>query len=178
MPKVVSMVRQSGILVSMSWLGKLAGMSGRVGQVGVDRVGRWLGLLAWCETVVCAGKLAAHVRRTWLDAAHKAGLMCGSLADGWQARARGNDSCALCSTVVGDNYARRADSESGCDKGKANKMMREATHNFVAAREVQKMGLTLAERCSRTKVVNSEAKPIQGIAIVDLRVGANKGNVI
>ncbi|KAK4422032.1 hypothetical protein Salat_2154000, partial [Sesamum alatum] len=50
-----------------------------------------------------------------------------------------------------------------------------ATYNFIAVREVQKMGLTLAERSSRIKAVNSEAKPIQGMAVVDLTVGNWKG---
>ncbi|KAK4422089.1 hypothetical protein Salat_2159900 [Sesamum alatum] len=36
-----------------------------------------------------------------------------------------------------------------------------ATHNFVASREVQKMGLTLAEHSSRIKAVNSEQSPFR-----------------
>ncbi|KAL0452905.1 UNVERIFIED_CONTAM: Retrovirus-related Pol polyprotein from transposon.6 [Sesamum latifolium] len=43
------------------------------------------------------------------------------------------------------------------------------THNFVADREIQKLGLTLAQHSSRIKAVNSEAKPIQGVASVDLK---------
>ncbi|KAL0362192.1 UNVERIFIED_CONTAM: hypothetical protein Scaly_1174400 [Sesamum calycinum] len=39
------------------------------------------------------------------------------------------------------------------------------THNFVAGREIQKLGLTLAQHSSSIKVVNSEAKPIQGVAL-------------
>ncbi|KAL0345421.1 UNVERIFIED_CONTAM: hypothetical protein Sradi_4373400 [Sesamum radiatum] len=35
-----------------------------------------------------------------------------------------------------------------------------ATHNFVADREIQKLGLTLAQDSSRIKAVNSKAKPI------------------
>ncbi|KAK4381520.1 hypothetical protein Sango_2961800 [Sesamum angolense] len=50
-----------------------------------------------------------------------------------------------------------------------------ATHNFVADREIQKLGLTLAQHASRIKAVNSEAKPIQGAACVELRVGAWTG---
>ncbi|KAK4382007.1 hypothetical protein Sango_2915800 [Sesamum angolense] len=45
-----------------------------------------------------------------------------------------------------------------------------ATHNFVADREIQKLGLTLAQHSSRIKAVNSEAKPIQGVACVELKV--------
>ncbi|KAL0336607.1 UNVERIFIED_CONTAM: Retrovirus-related Pol polyprotein from transposon.6 [Sesamum radiatum] len=45
-----------------------------------------------------------------------------------------------------------------------------ATHNFVADREIQKLGLTLAQHSSRIKVVNLEAKPIQGVACVELKV--------
>ncbi|KAL0290293.1 UNVERIFIED_CONTAM: hypothetical protein Sangu_2579400 [Sesamum angustifolium] len=47
-----------------------------------------------------------------------------------------------------------------------------ATHNFVADREIQKLGLTLAQHSSRIKAVKSEAKPIQGVACVELKVGA------
>ncbi|KAK4391962.1 Transposon Ty3-G Gag-Pol polyprotein [Sesamum angolense] len=50
-----------------------------------------------------------------------------------------------------------------------------ATHNFVADREIQKLGLTLAQHSSRIKAVNSEAKPIQGMACVELKVGAWTG---
>ncbi|KAL0307084.1 UNVERIFIED_CONTAM: hypothetical protein Sradi_6125700 [Sesamum radiatum] len=50
-----------------------------------------------------------------------------------------------------------------------------ATHNFVAGREIQKLGLTLAQHSSSIKAVNSEAKPIQGVASVDLKVGAWTG---
>ncbi|KAL0364744.1 UNVERIFIED_CONTAM: Retrovirus-related Pol polyprotein from transposon.6 [Sesamum angustifolium] len=49
-----------------------------------------------------------------------------------------------------------------------------ATHNFVADREIQKLGLTLAQHASRIKAVNS-AKPIQGAACVELKVGAWTG---
>ncbi|KAL0380934.1 UNVERIFIED_CONTAM: hypothetical protein Sangu_0157700 [Sesamum angustifolium] len=43
------------------------------------------------------------------------------------------------------------------------------THNFVADREIQKLGLTLAQHFNRIKTVNSEAKPIQGVACVELK---------
>ncbi|KAL0358223.1 UNVERIFIED_CONTAM: Transposon Ty3-G Gag-Pol polyprotein [Sesamum calycinum] len=49
------------------------------------------------------------------------------------------------------------------------------THNFVADREIQKLGLTLAQHSSRIKVVNLEAKPIQGVACVELKVSAWTG---
>ncbi|KAL0302206.1 UNVERIFIED_CONTAM: hypothetical protein Sangu_3114400 [Sesamum angustifolium] len=47
-----------------------------------------------------------------------------------------------------------------------------ASHNFVADREIQKLGLTLAQHCNLIKEVNSEAKPIQGVACVELKVSA------
>ncbi|KAL0387745.1 UNVERIFIED_CONTAM: hypothetical protein Sradi_2656300 [Sesamum radiatum] len=50
-----------------------------------------------------------------------------------------------------------------------------ATHNFVADREIQKLRLTLTQHSSRIKAVNSEAKPIQGAACVELKVGAWTG---
>ncbi|KAL0393057.1 UNVERIFIED_CONTAM: hypothetical protein Sradi_2528500 [Sesamum radiatum] len=50
-----------------------------------------------------------------------------------------------------------------------------ATHNFVADREIQKLGLILAQHSSRIKAVNLEAKPIQGVACVELKVGAWTG---
>ncbi|KAK4428350.1 hypothetical protein Salat_1134600 [Sesamum alatum] len=50
-----------------------------------------------------------------------------------------------------------------------------ATHNFVADRETQMLGLTLTQHSSRLKAVNSEAKPIQGIASADFEVGTWKG---
>ncbi|KAL0320233.1 UNVERIFIED_CONTAM: Retrovirus-related Pol polyprotein from transposon opus [Sesamum radiatum] len=46
-----------------------------------------------------------------------------------------------------------------------------ATHNFVTDREVQKLGLTLAHHSNRIKAVNSEAKPIQCVVCVELKVG-------
>ncbi|KAK4427654.1 hypothetical protein Salat_1534400 [Sesamum alatum] len=46
-----------------------------------------------------------------------------------------------------------------------------ATHNFVAEREIQKLGCLSTQHCSRIKVVNSEARPIQGVASVELTVG-------
>ncbi|KAK4382004.1 RNA-directed DNA polymerase [Sesamum angolense] len=50
-----------------------------------------------------------------------------------------------------------------------------ATHNFMVDREIQNFGLTLAQHSSRIKVVNSEAKPIQGVACVELKVSAWTG---
>ncbi|KAL0368100.1 UNVERIFIED_CONTAM: Cysteine synthase [Sesamum calycinum] len=50
-----------------------------------------------------------------------------------------------------------------------------ATHNFVADREIQKLGLILAQHSSRIKAVNLLAKPIQGVACVELKVGAWTG---
>ncbi|KAK4380950.1 RNA-directed DNA polymerase [Sesamum angolense] len=50
-----------------------------------------------------------------------------------------------------------------------------ASHNFVADREIQKLGLTLAQYSSRIKAVTSEAKPIQGVACVELKVNAWTG---
>ncbi|KAL0307325.1 UNVERIFIED_CONTAM: hypothetical protein Sradi_6149800 [Sesamum radiatum] len=50
-----------------------------------------------------------------------------------------------------------------------------ATHKFVADRDIQKLGLTLAQHSSRIKAVNSEAKLIQGVVCVDLKVGSWTG---
>ncbi|KAL0438984.1 UNVERIFIED_CONTAM: hypothetical protein Slati_2381400 [Sesamum latifolium] len=50
-----------------------------------------------------------------------------------------------------------------------------ATHNFVADREIQKLGLTFAQHSNRIKSANSEAKPIQGVACVGLKVGSWTG---
>ncbi|KAL0362018.1 UNVERIFIED_CONTAM: RNA-directed DNA polymerase [Sesamum calycinum] len=50
-----------------------------------------------------------------------------------------------------------------------------ATHKFVADREIQNLGLTLAQHSSRIKAVNSEVKPIQGVVCVDLKVGSWTG---
>ncbi|KAG8369570.1 hypothetical protein BUALT_Bualt14G0027100 [Buddleja alternifolia] len=47
-----------------------------------------------------------------------------------------------------------------------------ATHNFVAEREIQKLGLNVSEHSSRIKAVNSKAKPIKGMATVDLVIGS------
>ncbi|KAK4421846.1 hypothetical protein Salat_2135200 [Sesamum alatum] len=49
------------------------------------------------------------------------------------------------------------------------------THNFVADREIQMLGRSLTQHSSRLEAVNSEAKPIRGIASVDLEVGTWKG---
>lgn len=50
-----------------------------------------------------------------------------------------------------------------------------ATHNFVAEREVQSLGLKLAQHSSQIKAVNSEAKPIKGVTNVELKVGSWSG---
>ncbi|KAL0290945.1 UNVERIFIED_CONTAM: hypothetical protein Sangu_2552800 [Sesamum angustifolium] len=50
-----------------------------------------------------------------------------------------------------------------------------ATHKFVADREIQKLGFTLAQHSSRIKAVNFEVKPIQGVVCVDLNVGSWTG---
>jgi hypothetical protein len=53
-----------------------------------------------------------------------------------------------------------------------------ATHNFVAARMVEKLGLKLSKCPSRLKAVNSEAQPVAGIAYsVHLKVGEWSGKV-
>ncbi|KAK4382000.1 RNA-directed DNA polymerase [Sesamum angolense] len=44
-----------------------------------------------------------------------------------------------------------------------------------ADREIQKLGLSLAQHSNRIKVVNSEVKPIQGVACVELEVSAWTG---
>ncbi|XP_012851858.1 PREDICTED: uncharacterized protein LOC105971552 isoform X2 [Erythranthe guttata] len=50
-----------------------------------------------------------------------------------------------------------------------------ATHNFVAEREVKKLGLTLSKHASQVKAVNSEAGPVKGRTDVDLVIGSWKG---
>ncbi|KAL0307141.1 UNVERIFIED_CONTAM: hypothetical protein Sradi_6131400 [Sesamum radiatum] len=52
-----------------------------------------------------------------------------------------------------------------------------ATHNFVADREIQKLGLILIQHSSRIKVVNSKAKLIHGMACVELKEGAWTGKL-
>ncbi|KAK4397585.1 RNA-directed DNA polymerase [Sesamum angolense] len=47
-----------------------------------------------------------------------------------------------------------------------------ATHNFVGDREIQKLRLTLTQHSNRIKAMNLEMKPIQGVACVELKVGA------
>ncbi|KAK4384457.1 hypothetical protein Sango_3058500 [Sesamum angolense] len=68
------------------------------------------------------------------------------------------------------------DDEGGSTRinGKAVMAMLDSgvTHNFVADREIRKLGLTLAQHSSRIKAVNSELKPIQGVACVKLKVSA------
>ncbi|KAL0302203.1 UNVERIFIED_CONTAM: RNA-directed DNA polymerase [Sesamum angustifolium] len=50
-----------------------------------------------------------------------------------------------------------------------------ATQDFVADREIQKLGLSLAQHSSHIKTVNSLAKLIQGVACVELKVSAWTG---
>ncbi|KAK4381997.1 Transposon Ty3-I Gag-Pol polyprotein [Sesamum angolense] len=50
-----------------------------------------------------------------------------------------------------------------------------ASHSFVADREIQKLGLTIAQHSNRIKEVNSEAKPTQGMACVELKVSTWTG---
>lgn len=50
-----------------------------------------------------------------------------------------------------------------------------ATNNFVAEREVDKLKLNLQENASKIKAVNSEARPIRGTAVADLKVGPWEG---
>ena len=52
-----------------------------------------------------------------------------------------------------------------------------ATHNFIADREAQRLGLTLEKSPSRMKAVNSEARRISGLAKgVPIRIGTWSGN--
>ncbi|KAL0314802.1 UNVERIFIED_CONTAM: hypothetical protein Sangu_2324600 [Sesamum angustifolium] len=51
-----------------------------------------------------------------------------------------------------------------------------ATHNFVADREIQNLGLTLAQHSSRIKAMSSKVKSIQGVDCVDLKVGSWREN--
>ncbi|XP_073057363.1 uncharacterized protein [Primulina eburnea] len=53
-----------------------------------------------------------------------------------------------------------------------------ATHNFVADRELQRLGLDLTPHASHIKAVNSEAKPIKGVANVKLEVGCWSGQCV
>jgi hypothetical protein len=53
-----------------------------------------------------------------------------------------------------------------------------ATHNFVAARMVEQLGLKLTKCPSRLKAVNSESQPVVGVAyVVSLKVGEWTGKV-
>ena len=53
-----------------------------------------------------------------------------------------------------------------------------ATHNFVADRMVQRLGLKVSKSPSKIKAVNSEAKPVLGIAYgVKFKVGEWTGKV-
>ncbi|KAK0573094.1 hypothetical protein LWI29_002912 [Acer saccharum] len=47
-----------------------------------------------------------------------------------------------------------------------------ATNNFVAQREVDRLGLNLLESTSRIKTVNSRAMPVRGVAETTLKVGS------
>ncbi|KAK4428403.1 hypothetical protein Salat_1139900 [Sesamum alatum] len=132
-PKAVGMVLQLGRQVGLaSW----SVMIGRVGRVSVCWVGHCLSLSVWCMTMACTSRFAAHVVQiwcgqllalakelwTWLDAVRAGSirradgrmlltqprLVHDSLADGWQARAQGNDKCTrarlLLEAVVPDGY--------------------------------------------------------------------------
>lgn len=51
-----------------------------------------------------------------------------------------------------------------------------ATHNFISGEEAKRLGLQLAKDTSKMKAVNSEARPIHGVAKdVELRIGGWKG---
>lgn len=48
-----------------------------------------------------------------------------------------------------------------------------ATHNFISGEEAQRLGLQLEKDASRMKAVNSEAKPVLGVAkAVEPKIGA------
>lgn len=49
-----------------------------------------------------------------------------------------------------------------------------ATHNFISGEEAKRLGLQLAKDTSKMKAVNSEARPIHGVAKdVELRIGGH-----
>ena len=50
-----------------------------------------------------------------------------------------------------------------------------ATNNFVAAREATRLGLKVVQNSYKLKAVNSEAKPILGAAMVNLKIGEWEG---
>ncbi|XP_047335399.1 uncharacterized protein LOC124938921 [Impatiens glandulifera] len=53
----------------------------------------------------------------------------------------------------------------------------DATHNFVADREISKLGLEIAQHRSKMKAVNLEAQPVKGQATTELQIGSWKGRV-
>ncbi|ERM94692.1 hypothetical protein AMTR_s00011p00232500, partial [Amborella trichopoda] len=53
-----------------------------------------------------------------------------------------------------------------------------ATHNFISGDEAKRLGLHLEKDSSRLKAVNSEAKPLLGVAkAVELKLGGWSGTV-
>lgn len=50
-----------------------------------------------------------------------------------------------------------------------------ATNNFVAEKEAKRLGLKTVQNSFKLKAVNSEARPTQGTAMVDLKVGEWEG---
>ncbi|KAL0302392.1 UNVERIFIED_CONTAM: hypothetical protein Sangu_3102600 [Sesamum angustifolium] len=84
---------------------------------------------------------------------------------------------AMVTTIFGECTARKPPNRKGLMyvrvqiNGKAVMTMLDtgATHNFVVDREIQKLRLALAQHSSRIKAMNSEAKPIQGVACVELK---------
>jgi len=61
-----------------------------------------------------------------------------------------------------------------CINGKSTRAMVDtgATHNFVADQEARRLGLKLEKDSSKMKAVNSEARPIAGLAKgVSIRIG-------
>lgn len=46
-----------------------------------------------------------------------------------------------------------------------------ATNNFVVANEAKRLGLQAVHNSCKLKAVNSKAKPIQGTAMVNLKIG-------
>lgn len=51
-------------------------------------------------------------------------------------------------------------------------MVDSATHNFVAKKEIQKLGLKLNQHSNQIKAINSEANPIKGVTNVELKIGS------
>ena len=46
-----------------------------------------------------------------------------------------------------------------------------ATNNFVAEREAKRLGLKAVQNSFKLNVVNSEARPVKGTIMVDLKIG-------